>query len=106
LSNANAETIKDIKITIEDNANDEFRMGRSDLVVGMEVEHPKFGIGYITRFRQSGTSQVVEIDFERVGVKSLLVNFAKLRITDSSLNLSLQNLELSTNLDLDENNED
>lgn len=54
----------------------------SILVVGMRVEHPKFGFGKVIQLDTNGTDRKAVIKFEVVGDKTLLLSFAKLRIIE------------------------
>jgi DNA helicase-2/ATP-dependent DNA helicase PcrA len=46
----------------------------------MKVEHPKFGFGLVTKMDISGADRKAKINFEDFGEKTLLLNFAKLKI--------------------------
>ena len=52
----------------------------SKVTVGSIVEHTKFGSGEVLSLEGSGANQKAEIRFASVGVKKLLLQFAKLRI--------------------------
>ncbi|HEY5918394.1 MAG TPA: UvrD-helicase domain-containing protein [Chryseolinea sp.] len=52
----------------------------SGLREGMKVEHPKFGFGLVTQMDQSGPDRKAKINFDDFGEKTLLLNFAKLKI--------------------------
>jgi len=52
----------------------------SKATVGSIVEHTKFGRGEVLSLEGSGANQKAEIRFASVGVKKLLLQFAKLRI--------------------------
>ncbi len=52
----------------------------SQLRVGMQVEHPKFGRGTVTLLDTAGASRKATIHFTDLGEKTLLLGFAKLRI--------------------------
>lgn len=52
----------------------------SELSEGMKVEHPKFGFGKVTKMEVQGSNRKAHIDFEKAGVKTLLLSFAKLKI--------------------------
>jgi DNA helicase II / ATP-dependent DNA helicase PcrA len=52
----------------------------SGLKEGMKVEHPKFGFGMVTQMDQSGPDRKAKINFDDFGEKTLLLNFAKLKI--------------------------
>ena len=49
---------------------------------GMKVEHPKFGFGIVKKLEKTGIERKATIDFEWVGEKTLLLNFAKLMILE------------------------
>src|SRR5688572_24919873 len=52
----------------------------SGLREGMKVEHPKFGFGMVTQMDFSGPDRKAKINFDDFGEKTLLLNFAKLKI--------------------------
>jgi DNA helicase-2/ATP-dependent DNA helicase PcrA len=52
----------------------------SALEEGMKVEHPKFGFGMVTKMDSSGADRKAKINFDDFGEKTLLLNFAKLKI--------------------------
>lgn len=52
----------------------------SGLKEGMKVEHPKFGFGMVTQMDSSGADRKAKINFDDFGEKTLLLNFAKLKI--------------------------
>ena len=52
----------------------------SGLKEGMKVEHPKFGFGMVTHMDSSGADRKAKINFDDFGEKTLLLNFAKLKI--------------------------
>ena len=52
----------------------------SSIVIGNIVEHTKFGKGEVISIEGSGANQKAEIRFASVGVKKLLLQFAKLTI--------------------------
>lgn len=53
-----------------------------DLSVGLNVEHDRFGKGKITRLEGSGSDTKATIFFPKHGVKTVLLQYAKLRIID------------------------
>ena len=53
------------------------------LEVGMQVEHPKFGMGTVRQIDTSGAARKATIDFINFGEKTLLLSFARLRIKES-----------------------
>lgn len=50
---------------------------------GMKVEHPKFGVGTVTKLDTSGTEKKAKVDFINFGEKTLLLSFVKLRVLDA-----------------------
>lgn len=54
----------------------------SSLKEGMQVEHPKFGFGKVILLEKQGSNQKAKVAFEKAGEKTLLLNFAKLRIIE------------------------
>jgi DNA helicase-2/ATP-dependent DNA helicase PcrA len=52
----------------------------SMLAGGMKVEHPKFGFGIVKEVEVQGNDKKARIEFEKVGEKTLLLSFAKLKI--------------------------
>ncbi len=48
--------------------------------VGQTVEHSAFGKGIITSISQTATDAMLEINFEKVGVKKIMAGYAKLKI--------------------------
>ncbi|MEJ7644452.1 MAG: UvrD-helicase domain-containing protein [Chryseolinea sp.] len=52
----------------------------STLREGMKVEHPKFGFGLVTQMDATGADRKAKINFDDFGEKTLLLNFAKLKI--------------------------
>jgi rRNA-processing protein FCF1 len=93
LSNANAETIQEVKTSIEENNFNDFKLNHTDLVEGLQVEHPKFGKGQVMKLRKGldGKSNIADISFESVGMKSLLLQFARLKELSTGFNFLLRN---------------
>jgi DNA helicase-2/ATP-dependent DNA helicase PcrA len=54
----------------------------STLKEGMKVEHPKFGFGTVIQMDMTGADRKAKIHFNDAGEKTLLLSFAKLRITE------------------------
>ncbi|WP_345079385.1 ATP-dependent helicase [Nemorincola caseinilytica] len=52
----------------------------TDLQVGMQVEHQKFGFGKVLTLEGGTQNRIAAIDFGTHGVKKIMLNFAKLRI--------------------------
>ncbi len=53
---------------------------KSQYSAGMKVEHNTFGVGSILKTVPMGSDTLLEIQFERVGLKKLMAGFAKLKI--------------------------
>lgn len=53
---------------------------KHSLQVGTRVEHFRFGIGVVTRVEGSGENEKATIDFENIGLKTLLLKFARLKV--------------------------
>ena len=51
-----------------------------DLRAGDRVEHDHFGAGYVARLQGAGANARVTVDFDHVGSKILLLQYAKLRV--------------------------
>ncbi len=54
----------------------------SDYVAGIKVEHVRFGIGTIVFVKGSGANTVVDVAFKGIGIKSLSVQFAPMKIVE------------------------
>ncbi len=54
----------------------------SRIMVGMKVQHDKFGIGNVLSIEGSGDSRKATVFFEGVGQKQLMLKFAKLTIIE------------------------
>ena len=52
------------------------------LEVGYNVEHSKFGKGKVTALSGTGGDQKAEVFFPRVGKKTLILKFARLKVLD------------------------
>lgn len=52
--------------------------------VGMQVEHPTFGVGTVRQLDTSGNAKKAKIDFTSFGEKTLLLSFARIRIRERS----------------------
>lgn len=85
LSKAKAETIEEIKFTIQENQTTPPIINMTGLSEGMKVEHPSFGIGQIIRLRKSGKDDVAEVFFDAYGLKHLMIKFAKLKILETGV---------------------
>ena len=97
LSNAKSETLAEVKQSIIEAATENsevYKTGRKDLVVGLTVKHPKFGIGTITGLSEEGINSTVDIDFNEFGAKKFLTQFARIHVLDTSSNFFLLNPDL------------
>ncbi|MBI1221014.1 MAG: AAA family ATPase [Bacteroidetes bacterium] len=52
----------------------------SGLKTGMQVEHQRFGIGKVVLVEGNGDGRKATVEFEEVGVKQLILKYAKIRI--------------------------
>ena len=52
----------------------------SDLEIGLKVRHPNFGVGEILELDLKNNQNKAIVKFKSVGEKTLLLNFAKLKI--------------------------
>ena len=51
-----------------------------NLIEGMMVEHGRFGKGKVMQIEGKGNDKKAAIEFRGIGVKNLLLRFAKLKI--------------------------
>ncbi|MCE9620676.1 MAG: UvrD-helicase domain-containing protein [Planctomycetes bacterium] len=54
--------------------------GGSGMRAGMQVRHPLFGRGVVESLSPRGSSTMVRVRFQKVGVKSLVLEFARLQV--------------------------
>lgn len=54
--------------------------GAKDYEIGTQVLHPKFGVGIVMKVEGSGDNKSVTVNFKGVGVKTLVLSFAPLKI--------------------------
>lgn len=54
----------------------------SELAVGMQIEHSRFGLGTITEIDTSHTDPRITVDFQSLGSRTLLLKFAKFTIVN------------------------
>lgn len=54
----------------------------SDLTIGQQVEHLKFGYGKVTKLEGAAHNPIATIIFEQNGEKKIMLNYAKLRIIE------------------------
>ena len=52
--------------------------GEGEIARGMRVRHPHFGEGVVLTVAGSGPGQKLKVDFERVGLKTLMLKYASL----------------------------
>jgi hypothetical protein len=52
--------------------------GEDGIARGMRVRHPHFGVGVVLTVSGSGPSQKLKVDFERAGLKTLMLKYASL----------------------------
>ncbi len=57
----------------------------SNLQVGDKVEHMKFGFGEVTKMEGAAHNPIATVQFDLNGEKKIMLNYAKLRIIDSSV---------------------
>lgn len=60
--------------------NDFTTHSAAELAVGMHIEHSKFGVGEIIKTGNLSGEPTVTVDFRAVGVKNLLLKYAKFKI--------------------------
>ncbi|MFN9115689.1 MAG: PIN-like domain-containing protein, partial [Bacteroidota bacterium] len=91
LSEANEDTINEVKTTMLETSTSEFKTGINGLMEGMEIEHPRFGKGQIQRIdRVSGIEKAL-VSFGDSGQKYLVLKFTPLKVLDTSINFLIQN---------------
>lgn len=63
--------------------SDDFKASdTSELIVGMKIEHPKFGFGSVSKMDTDGQNRKATVTFDNGGTKTLLLQYAKLRIIE------------------------
>jgi len=60
-----------------------FDLEASNLAEGTAVEHVRFGKGKIVKFEGTGADIKAEINFDKGGLKKLILRFAKLKVLDT-----------------------
>lgn len=53
---------------------------KKEFEIGSMVLHPKFGIGNVIKLEGSGDNKSITVDFKTVGVKTLILSFAPLKL--------------------------
>jgi predicted nucleic acid-binding protein len=91
LSDADANTIKEVKTSIKKKQIEFPEFIISNLITNLEVEHTRFGEGLILDLIGEGPTQKVEIMFKTFGKKTLLVQFARLKVLKSRWNYQVLN---------------
>jgi DNA helicase-2/ATP-dependent DNA helicase PcrA len=62
-------------------STDSFRTSSPDEIMeAMRVEHVKFGVGVVIEIEENPSGKRAKVDFGKHGLKTLLLNFAKLKI--------------------------
>ena len=56
----------------------------NNLQIGMHIEHERFGIGEIINIEGNAANKKATIKFDTVGLKQLLLKFARLKIVDKN----------------------
>ena len=57
----------------------DFSVQNNSLKINQEVSHERFGYGIIIGIDGKGKDKIASIDFKGIGVKKLLLRFAKLK---------------------------
>ena len=70
-------------IKTEQNKNNDEETISTEMKVGALVLHPKFGTGNVIKLEKTGENTFVTVDFKSVGVKTLSLNFAPLKVLGS-----------------------
>lgn len=65
---------------VSSSADKNFDPAAANLDVGTHVEHERFGKGKILRFMDKGPDLKAEIDFDKGGLRKLVLRFAKLKV--------------------------
>ncbi|WP_405604223.1 PIN domain-containing protein [Polaribacter sp. Asnod1-A03] len=91
LSDADAETINEVKTSIKEKIKEYSKIDVSSIVEGLEVEHNRFGKGQVKKVWKDGSFKKAKISFEHYGNKTLLLQFAKIKILDNEWNYLIQN---------------
>ncbi|MFN3821909.1 MAG: 3'-5' exonuclease, partial [bacterium] len=58
------------------------KLKEEDIRKGLIVKHPKFGLGTVVGVKKAGLDSRIEIDFDLVGVKILVLRYSPLEIID------------------------
>lgn len=76
------EEVRNRKAMAQTQASSQFTKVASsgDLVVGLKVEHARFGVGEIVELEQAGADVKISVKFGDGSIKKLLQSFAKLKI--------------------------
>ena len=64
----------------DDRLNCRWHVGCSSVAVGTRILHERFGKGVVTAVSGSGIDTKATVNFENVGVKQLLLRFAKFKV--------------------------
>lgn len=66
--------------SIQNNKLNSQKKNFDDYKIGVQVLHTKFGVGTIIKVDSAGGNNFVSVDFGKIGVKTLSLNFAPLQI--------------------------
>lgn len=58
----------------------DFASGNGEVAVGAIVEHTRFGVGTVLNVEGSGENKKATVEFKNVGIKQLLMKFARLKV--------------------------
>ena len=65
---------------IVSNVSDKPKLTPDQLQKGLLVTHPKFEMGVIVGFSKKGVDSVIKVDFDDVGLKTLVLKYARLEV--------------------------
>ena len=78
--NVSEETYEKIKDQMQNEENQKIISNIDDLIEGVNVKHEIFGIGTIKKVDNHSNQKKAIVNFKNVGEKTLLLNFAKLKV--------------------------
>jgi predicted nucleic-acid-binding protein len=94
LSDADTNTIEEVKTSIKKKQIEFPQFRNQNLIADLEVEHNRFGQGIILDIIGKGSGQKVKIMFRNFGTKTLLIQFARLKVLETTWNYHLLNPDL------------
>lgn len=71
------------KTSFQANASTGIIHRADELEAGMKIQHSKFGNGTILEVIESGGEQMIKVEFDNLGIKRLMLRFAKFAITSN-----------------------